>query len=466
MVALKTMTRAHLTIPLLLLVASCSSSPTYTVGGSTTGLRGEVVLQNSGGDTLSITANAPFSFTTAVANGAAYAVTVLTQPTDQACTVGNGTGAIDGADVTNVSVTCAYTTSATLTSSVPALTLSVKDTATNAALTGNPRQVTVTNTSSSTAHDVSFAIAAASDADPTITSNATPNTSCGDIAPSGSCVLTITPTSATASATPFATSSTPIELMVTGGNTDALAISITTLTYGSIFDGGFVFSIDDAYADYPIDGSIGGKVTTLTSQMLPRAPGVIWSSDASGAYDNGVSIWGIDASSTSAMPSPNGDSLTPDTATQYAGQLDCNGYTDGACNTNNIYVYYQSAATGAPVPLTDYAVGLCKQPIAGFSDWYLPAICEMGQVGLDMHCDTNPVEQNIGDALPSLLSSTCTGDSCLSGGYWSSTEQASTDGAGPQVGAWREGFKPDGGSSQSALRKDQPIGVRCVRAFP
>lgn len=81
-----------------------------TVGGSISGLRGTVVLQNRGGDDLSITSNGAFVFATAIKGGDAYAVTVLTQPLGQTCTVVNGTGTISGADVTNVTVSCADST--------------------------------------------------------------------------------------------------------------------------------------------------------------------------------------------------------------------------------------------------------------------------------------------------------------------------------------------------------------------
>jgi hypothetical protein len=82
----------------------------YTVGGTVSGLVGTgLVLQNNGGDNLNITANGPFTFATALANGSPYNVTVLTQPTGpaQTCTVTNGSGTISGANVTNVQVTCA-----------------------------------------------------------------------------------------------------------------------------------------------------------------------------------------------------------------------------------------------------------------------------------------------------------------------------------------------------------------------
>ena len=88
---------------------------TFTVGGSVSGLSGTVVLQNNGGNNLSVTANGNFTFSTALANASAYAVTVLTQPTGQTCTVGNGSGTLNGANVTNVTVTCANNQAQTFT---------------------------------------------------------------------------------------------------------------------------------------------------------------------------------------------------------------------------------------------------------------------------------------------------------------------------------------------------------------
>lgn len=84
--------------------------PTFTLGGTVTGLTGTgLVLQNNGGDTLSITTNGPFTFSSALNAGAAYAVTVLTQPINppQNCTVASGSGTVAGSNVTAVAVTCA-----------------------------------------------------------------------------------------------------------------------------------------------------------------------------------------------------------------------------------------------------------------------------------------------------------------------------------------------------------------------
>src|SRR5271155_649099 len=71
-----------------------------TVGGTVTGLIGSgLVLQLNGGDSLSFSASATFAFGTKLDNGAAYSVTVLTQPSNpaQTCTVRNGSGAINSA---------------------------------------------------------------------------------------------------------------------------------------------------------------------------------------------------------------------------------------------------------------------------------------------------------------------------------------------------------------------------------
>ncbi|MBV7541077.1 hypothetical protein [Acidovorax sp. sic0104] len=83
------------------------AAATYTVGGSVSGLAGgTVVLQNKGGDDLSVSSNGGFTFGTALSGGAAYAVTVRTQPSGQSCTVRNGAGSVGSANVGSVEVAC------------------------------------------------------------------------------------------------------------------------------------------------------------------------------------------------------------------------------------------------------------------------------------------------------------------------------------------------------------------------
>src|ERR1700740_1526965 len=62
----------------------------FTVGGTLTGLSGSgLVLQLNGGADLAFNSDGGFSFGTRLDNGAAYSVTVMTQPSNPAqnCTV-------------------------------------------------------------------------------------------------------------------------------------------------------------------------------------------------------------------------------------------------------------------------------------------------------------------------------------------------------------------------------------------
>jgi len=85
---------------------------TFTIGGTISGLTGTgLVLQDNGGDNLAVSAAATnFTFATQVASGSNYAVTVLTQPIGQTCSVTNGSGTVTNAAVINVTISCSATT--------------------------------------------------------------------------------------------------------------------------------------------------------------------------------------------------------------------------------------------------------------------------------------------------------------------------------------------------------------------
>jgi hypothetical protein len=89
---------------------SCSLG-TLSIGGSVSGFAGGTgfVLQNNGGDNLTIKQNGPFTFPTLIPAGGAYKVTVFSQPSGPSqppgCTVSMGSGTTS-ANVTNVSVIC------------------------------------------------------------------------------------------------------------------------------------------------------------------------------------------------------------------------------------------------------------------------------------------------------------------------------------------------------------------------
>jgi 6-phosphogluconolactonase (cycloisomerase 2 family) len=95
-----------------------------TIGGTVTGMIGSgLVLQNNGGDNLAISANGPFTFATTIAQGNAYNVSVLTQPSNpqQTCVVTNGGGTAGDANVTSVAIACT-TNTFTVSANVSGLT--------------------------------------------------------------------------------------------------------------------------------------------------------------------------------------------------------------------------------------------------------------------------------------------------------------------------------------------------------
>jgi hypothetical protein len=84
---------------------------TYTVGGMVSGLTGSgLVLQNNLANDRAISSNGEFGFSTRLASGAAYSVTVATQPSGQRCDVGNASGTVTNAVVNTVTVNCVAVT--------------------------------------------------------------------------------------------------------------------------------------------------------------------------------------------------------------------------------------------------------------------------------------------------------------------------------------------------------------------
>ncbi|HEY2651699.1 MAG TPA: hypothetical protein VGI50_07250, partial [Solirubrobacteraceae bacterium] len=64
------------------------------------------MLQDNGRDDLTLSGDGPFTFGATLANGAAYNVTVKTQPGGQTCKVSNASGTVSSASVTDVAVNC------------------------------------------------------------------------------------------------------------------------------------------------------------------------------------------------------------------------------------------------------------------------------------------------------------------------------------------------------------------------
>jgi len=102
---------ALMQVIIVTLLSGCGGTFEGTIGGTVSGLAGgtSVTLLNNGTDSLTINANGNFTFANTLSAGAAYNVTVSTQPISQTCTVTNGAGSIsnfNSSNVTNVAVNC------------------------------------------------------------------------------------------------------------------------------------------------------------------------------------------------------------------------------------------------------------------------------------------------------------------------------------------------------------------------
>jgi len=86
------------------------SETTYEVTGTVTGLDGMLVLQNNGAGNFSVDGNVTFVLVGRAADGYSYDLSIVTQPDGQTCVVSNGVGTVNGADVSDISVTCEYNT--------------------------------------------------------------------------------------------------------------------------------------------------------------------------------------------------------------------------------------------------------------------------------------------------------------------------------------------------------------------
>jgi hypothetical protein len=89
--------------------ATHAHASNFTIGGTVSGLNTgtSVTLLDNGADSLTVTANGTFTFKTALATGAAYKVTVGTQPTGEYCAITGGSGKVGTKNVTTVKVACA-----------------------------------------------------------------------------------------------------------------------------------------------------------------------------------------------------------------------------------------------------------------------------------------------------------------------------------------------------------------------
>jgi N-acetylneuraminic acid mutarotase len=85
---------------------TCTTN-SYTIGGTISGLGAPGLVLANGNTSVSPAANATsFAFSSAVPSGAAYAVTVQTQPSGETCSVTGGSGTIGSSNVVSIAVGC------------------------------------------------------------------------------------------------------------------------------------------------------------------------------------------------------------------------------------------------------------------------------------------------------------------------------------------------------------------------
>lgn len=271
---------------------------------------------------------------------------------------------------------------------------------------------------------------------------------CTSVAPGGTCDITFTANGTNGF--------TPIAFNIIDNNKNT--ISRTALVSSITPNGGTNY-----YYVYNVNGGIASVIDAGNVSN-----GIIWGSN--GTTVDYTSIWGIAENSTTTVPYPNATQPAGQTATQYTAQQNCNAATDGACDSTNVYIYYNNFIAGHPIPTADYAEGLCYANThggtPGTGQWYLPSACELNggiYFNLTTHqfVSCSPVPTSyfslyslgaLGGPLSSLLSA---------GYYWSSTEQSFS----PQYYVWGQFFVSGGGGNQGGNTKGTLGGIRCSQAL-
>ena len=345
---------------------TCSTNY-HTVGGTVSGLAtGErVTLLNNDINATPITSNSSFTFSTPVAEGSAYVVTIKTQPTEQTCTVTNGTGTMGASNVTNVSVTC-------LTNNT---TLSVSQNGT-ITVSGASGTITVTNTGS--VHSAFNVHAVLPGGWTGVTQD---SSNCSTIAPNGSCTLSFT------SAVPYVAQG---NIIITGDN----ITSPPTTALGFTINGYYVWAIDSPSALEILD----------TSDFTP----IQWGNPVSLGQDGTSNMYG--AANTQLIANAPGIG--------YSAAITCNDSLNG-----------------------------------GVSGWYLPAVCQLG-AGLEAGCSST--FPNIYTNLISLGFGNITNNSY----YWSSSQSGDSSST---YYAWSQIITGTGQDVIDINDKDNTFLVRCAR---
>jgi len=308
---------------------------TYTVGGTVTGLTGSgLVLQNNGAGDLAVSTAGAFTIASGLANGAAYAVTVKTQPSAPAqnCAVTNGSGTVGTTNITTVAVACSTLATPTVGGSVTGLTgsglvLDYYDTV-------NPPVHLAVPSAGAFTFPVAFV--------------------------QGSIYQVVVGTEPT---------SPTQNCVVTSGTGVVGTVNISDISVACSGVGRFAYAAnagDNTISVYSIDSTTGALTTVGTPVATGTSPyAIAGSPDGQHIYvvnetSNNISAYAVNATS-GALTQISG-SPYPAGTDPYALEFDPTGaYLYVANNrANNLSAYAVNASTGAltPLPTATYATGI------------------------------------------------------------------------------------------------------------
>jgi hypothetical protein len=315
----------------------------------------------------------------------------------------------------------------------------------NADLTGNARQLTITNTGNNEATGLSITYPTWPAGTPITTASST----CGNtLAPATHCIIIISPGSDATSNCNTGIVPTPGTIRVSATNVAAtLTSEVVVLNYGCIYQGGFIYSVDD---NTPPTGSIGGKIAAVTDNVSGQTSSSI-ATIGWGGYGTDIGSALYDNSAQGANEgSANSAAIIRALAMNYSRphngpspELLSSDYAAGWCSSLSV------DATGA---------SSCTVPNTCYTNWYLPAICELGPFKQGATCTTTNIQQQLFEN--TLISKATLGLVTSPGHYWSSTEFLSY----PSDYAWYESFG-DHNVQQGYDGKGSSLNVRCSRSL-
>ena len=288
------------------------------------------MLQNNGGDNLSVTAAGPFTFATKVNSGAAYNVTVMTQPTGQTCTPSNNTGTAT-ANVTTVTISCTNSGSGvTIGGTVTGLTgtgLALLDNGGDSlAVTANGPFTFKTSLATGTAYAVTVGTQPTGPAQTCTVTNGTGTTGTTNVT-----TVAVSCTGGTASVGKFA--------YVANNGDDTI----------------------DAYSIDPTSGALAVVGTPITDGTTASGPAAVslapngkW---AYSATDNGLHIYAYSIDQTTGGLTPIGSPVSTGFTTGMA-------FPDIAVDANSAHLYVASAGDGKVAGFAIQADG-SLQPLTG-----------------------------------------------------------------------------------------------------